>query len=220
MQVNANTIKLQVQNGFHEEYTLDPEETGMVLPGTMVSVKSTVDGDGNPIIQADGVTSAVVTSQDEQEDIDLNEVLVVVENAFLGKTMNHKSNPGEVILLVRPIEGDRLLLRCMPGDYEEGDPLYRVQTPNGIYVTKDAGAADGSAIVAWAVEHFVVPDFLTDGDPTGVFLNRTPKFFGDVPDTSTGDGTAPIFRFVDARGDKREVRMNGGVFNLVRARLS
>jgi len=196
MQVNANMITLQVQNGFYEEYVLDPEETGNVLPGAVVSIKSTEK------LQADGVTTAVVSSQCQQDEIDDVETLILVENALLGKTINHKANKGEVTPLCRPVSGDRLLVRCTAGDYVDGDPLYFVQTPNGIYFSKDG---DGSEIKAYALERFVVPEVVT-GVPDE-FAKLTPPMFIDVVDDSTTERPS-------------STRLNGGVVNLLRVRIA
>ena len=116
---DQNAIVLLGKNGYHEEYTLDPSETGLVLPGSIVAVK----------------TPGVVTSQ--AADLSAIEPLIVNENALLGGTINRPSRKGEVILLQRGVSGDRYLLRALPETYHIGDPVYATQTPNGIYVSKE-----------------------------------------------------------------------------------
>lgn len=192
MIVNQNTITLQVQNGFYEEYVLDPAEAGNVMPGAIVSIKSTPD------MQADHVNAAVVSSQSAQAEIDDVELLVLVENALLGKSINHKANKGEVIPLCRPISGDRLLVRCVSGDYKDGDALGYKQTANGIYLAK-MDDADGSEIKAYAMEAFAVP---VTSQPA-----NTPPFYYDVVDDSTTERPASTV-------------MNTGVVNLLRVRIA
>lgn len=193
MIVNQHTILATPRNGFYEEYVLDSEETGTVLPGACLTLKSTA----NP--QADGIATAVLTSQvPSGGDIDTVEFFVVIENALLGKSINHKAYTGEVTPVYRPVSGDRFLARAVAGSYVEGDPLYLVQTANGLYFTKAAGAGGGE-VKAFAAESFVVQD------ATNLACN--PKFYYDVVDDSTTERPS-------------SVNMNGGVVNLLRVRIA
>jgi hypothetical protein len=199
MIIDQNTITLFSQNGYHEEYTLDPAETGLVLPGSIVVVKST------SATQSDMVNAAVVSSQasanltaeatDAAKAAVLNaaEILIVKENALVGGGINRPSIAGETIVLERAVSGDRYLLRAVVGDYKYGDLLYLVQTANGIYVTKaiGTGANNAPAVRAVALENFVVTEGIVD-----------------LKDESNPIGTG-----------KNEVP-NGGVVNLLRVRIS
>jgi hypothetical protein len=116
---DQNAIVLLGKNGYHEEYTLDPAESGLVLPGSIVAVKS----------------PRMVSSQ--TEDLSVVEPLIVKENALIGGTINRPSRKGEVIMVQRGVSGDRYLVRAVPGSYRIGDPVYVIQTANGIYVSKE-----------------------------------------------------------------------------------
>lgn len=194
MKINQHTVVLNAQNGFYEEYVLDSAEAGNVMPGAIVTQKST------QTVQADGIKTAVASSQvPNGTDIDTVELFVVVENALIGKSINHKAIPGEVTPMYRPISGDRFLVRAVAGSYVSGDPLYLTQTNNGIYVTKTAGNDTGNEVKAYAVESFVVPA------ATNTAL--TPPFFYDVVDDSTTERPATT-------------RLNGGVVNLLAVRIA
>jgi hypothetical protein len=73
---DQNRIELQRHRSVYEEYTLDPNEQGLVLPGSLVCVKEAATYEGSTILGSGGYD----------------------------------------------------------GVYRVGDPLFAVQTPNGIYV--------------------------------------------------------------------------------------
>lgn len=122
---------------------------------------------------------------------------MVIENALLGKSINHKAYPGEVTGVYRPVSGDRFLARAVAGNYVEGDPLYYTQTNNGIYFTKVG--TTGQEIKAFAAESFVIPA------ATNTATN--PPFFYDQVDDSTTERPS-------------SVNMNGGYVNLLRIRIA
>ena len=194
MKVDQHSIPLNPCNGFYEEFVLDPAETGNVLPGAMLAQKAVAT------TQADGIAKAVLSSQVAAgTDIDNVEIFVAVENALLGKSINHKAFRGEVTPVYRPVSGDRYLVRAVAGNYAEGDALYLVQTANGIYFTKASGENTGNEIKAYAAESFVIPA------ATNTAL--VPPFYYDVVDDSTTERPATT-------------RMNGGVMNLLRVRFA
>ena len=139
---DQNTIVLMGQNGYHEEYTLDPAEQGLVLPGSIVAVKM----------------PGVATSQ--AADLSAIEPLIVKENALLGGTINRPSRKGEVILLQRGVSGDRYLVRGVPGTYCIGVPVFATQTPNGIYVS--TVNTDDLLPFGLADEEFTITDDMMD----------------------------------------------------------
>ncbi|MDR2116768.1 MAG: hypothetical protein LBP87_10365 [Planctomycetaceae bacterium] len=199
MVIDQNTILLHSQNGYHEEYTLDPAETGLVLPGSVVAVKSV------STIQSDMVNAAVVSSQasanlagdatDVQKAAVLNaaELLIVKENALVGGGINRPSIAGETIMLERAVSGDRYLVRAVVGEYKQGEPLYLTQTANGIYFTKTVGTGANAApaVRAFALENFSIVAGMVD-----------------LKDESNPIGTG-----------RNEVR-NGGLVNLLRVRIA
>jgi len=160
MNQDQNRIVLMAANGYHEEYLLDPAEQGLVLPGSMVAVK----------------TPGIVTSQAEH-GMTTVEPLIVIENALIGATINRPSRRGEVILLYRGVPGDRYLLRAEVGSYLPGDTLYAKQTPNGIYVSKTN--TDDQLPFALADETFTItPDIVDlkdESTPDGLGRNEVPN---------------------------------------------
>jgi len=139
---DQNTITLMTQNGYHEEYLLDPSDAGLVLPGSIVSFKS----------------PNVATSQ--AVDLAAVEPLIVKENALLGGSINRPSMRGNVILLHRGVSGDRYLLRAVAGTYRISEPLYLVQTANGIYLTNVANNAQRP--FAYSLEDFTISAAIVD----------------------------------------------------------
>lgn len=156
---DQNRIGLMVQNGYHEEYTLDPSDTGLVLPGSIVATK----------------TPGIVASQ--AANFPFIEPLIVKENALIGGTINRPSRRGEVVLLYRGVSGDRFLLRAVVGTYQIGDTLYTVQTANGVYVTKTK--TEGQSPFAIAIEDFTVTaeimDLKDESTPCGLGKNEVPN---------------------------------------------
>lgn len=192
MLINQNTILASPRNGYYEEYVLDSATTGNVMPGALLCLK------GVDEVQADGVETAVLTTAPaDGADLASVEAFVVIENALLGKSINHKAYPGEVTGVYRPVSGDRFLARAVAGNYVEGDPLYYTQTNNGIYFTKVG--TTGQEIKAFAAESFVIPA------ATNTATN--PPFFYDQVDDSTTERPS-------------SVNMNGGYVNLLRIRIA
>jgi hypothetical protein len=184
---DQNTITLLSQNGYHEEYTLDPTETGLVLPGSIVAVKSVAN------IQSDMVNTAVVSSQSSANlpadasaatkaaALNAVELLIVKENALVGGGINRPSVAGETIVMERAVTGDRYLVRAIVGDYKYGDSLYLTQTANGIYVTKTIGSGANAApsVRAIAIENFNITldivDLKDESNPIGTGKNQVPN---------------------------------------------
>ena len=151
-----------------------------------------------------------------QEELDEVEVLILVENALLGKGICALYFPGEKTPVYSPVSGDRYLARCVPGTYKEGDPLYLCDyTPSeggdgltkggykvrGYYFCgKDYTGTRGKEIKAFAGEDFICPD-ATNKD-------RKPyPFFLDVVDDSTTERPATN-------------NINGALTNLLRVRMA
>jgi len=147
------------QNGYHEEYTLDPSGAGLALPGSILAVK----------------TPGIVTTQ--AAALTAVEPLIVKENALLGGTINRPSRKGEVILIQRGVSGDRYLLRAVVGTYSFGEPLFLVQTTNGIYVTKTN--TGNQRVFALVEEEFTVTEDIVDlkdeSTPDGLGNNEVPN---------------------------------------------
>lgn len=194
MKLNQNAILLDPHNGFYEEYVLASTETATILPGTFLVMNGTEDVQGNE------ETAVVQSTVPEDYEIDSVETFVVLENALLSKSINHKAFPGEITPLYRPVSGDRVLVRAVTGAYVDGDPLYFVQTANGIYVTKDNSAAGaGEEIKAYACENFTIP--------AETNMAAKPPIYIDAVDDSTIERPSTV-------------RLNGAVVNLLRVRFA
>ena len=211
---DQNRITLQVNNSPYTEYVLDPGETGNVLPGAIVSLFSIIDAAptaantnqpwggttpsqiaGPPNAQADGLLPGRIQSQAGAKgapDIPDVELIVVVENTLIGRSMNHVARVGEVIPTYRLVSGDIVLLRCVAGTYRVGQALYLEQTANGLYVTGTKPASNAQ-LIGYAQENFVVDASMVD---------RIDDSTSDFP-TSRGPG----------------YYVNGMLVNLVRTRI-
>jgi hypothetical protein len=208
-----NTITIFSLNGHHEEYVLDPTETGLVLPGSVVALfydnpaspptgfspytyvtaknhaaritnKPLTDFPGDDTTEKQAAKDAAAAAA-----LDTVELLIVKENALVGGSINRPSETGETILVQRAVSGDRYLVRVIEGTYEPGDPLYLKYTPNGIYFTKVQGSAP--TVRAITLEPFTVDNTMVD-----------------KTDRSNTDGTG-----------KNEVA-NGSLVNLLRVRIA
>lgn len=144
------------------------------------------------------------------DDLNAVEVLILVENALLGKGICALYFPGEKTPVYTPVSGDRYLGRCVPGEYTEGQPLYLCDYENEVGGKKVKGfyfcgssysaGAKSSEIKAFAGEDFVCPN-ATDED-------RKPyPFFLDGIDDSTTERPASI-------------KLNGALTNLLRVRMA
>lgn len=146
--------------------------------------------------------------------LDEVEVLILVENALLGKGICALYFPGEVTPVYSPVSGDRYLGRCVPGKYTEGEPLYLCDyapdTDNqltedgysvrGFYFCGKDYVGRGNEIKAFAGEDFICPG-ATNKD-------RKPyPFFLDVVDDSTTERPATN-------------NINGALTNLLRVRMA
>lgn len=147
------------------------------------------------------------------DDLDAVEVLILVENALLGKGICALYFPGEVTPVYSPVSGDRYLARCVPGTYTEGQPLYLCDwNPTGA-VNADGYKIKGyyfcgasysgvksKEIKAFAGEDFICPDATKE--------DRKPyPFFLDGVDDSTTERPATI-------------NLNGALTNLLRVRMA
>jgi hypothetical protein len=158
---DQNTIVLFSQNGYHEEYTLSPTETGFVLPGSVVSLLPT--GSSNEAYvcsQAAARLTGTPTEAQRNQALDAAELLIVKENALVGGGINRPSRAGETLLLERAVTGDRYLVRAVAGTYTQGTPLYLTQTANGIYFTAVVGGAP--TVRAIAIENFTITADMVD----------------------------------------------------------
>lgn len=194
MKLNQNAILLDPHNGFYEEYVLNSTETGTVLPGTFLVLNGTMDVQGNE------ETAVVQTAIPADYEIDGVETFIVLENALLSKSINHKAFPGEITPLYRPVSGDRALVRAVTGAYTDGDPLYFVSTANGIYVTKDNSATGaGEEIKAYACENFTIPAETNTSAKPPIYINAVDDSTIERPST---------------------IKLNGVVVNLLRVRFA
>lgn len=149
------------------------------------------------------------------DDLNAVEILILVENALLGKGICALYFPGEKTPVYSPVSGDRYLARCVPGTYTEGEPLYLCDyvpagdggvTEDGYKVRgyyfcgKDYIGTRSTEIKAFAGEDFVCPDATNE--------DRKPlPFFLDVVDDSTTE--RPASR-----------KINGALTNLLRVRMA
>ncbi|MDR2170676.1 MAG: hypothetical protein LBP59_11080 [Planctomycetaceae bacterium] len=178
MIINNNTILLSSQNGSHEEYVLDPVNTGLALPGSVVTLlyKSTEESTYVSTDSAKRLPNEATTAQ-KNAALDAIELLIIKENALIGASINRPSQAGETILVQRAVTGDRYLVRVVAGVYEPGDPLYLTQTTNGIYFTKVLGGAP--TVRAIALEAFSVTAEIVDkvdrSTTDGVGTNEVPN---------------------------------------------
>jgi hypothetical protein len=156
---DQNRIELQRRHSVYEEYILDPDEQGLVLPGSLVCIKESTQYKYSSILGS-GSYDGILTSQ--ASDIAAAPVLVVLENALLGTSINHPSKPGRVTPVAWAQESSVYLLRCVEGVYRVGDPLFAVQTPNGIYV----GTEPTPFMVGMAEESFAVTTAKVDAIDT------------------------------------------------------
>lgn len=95
-----------------------------------------------------------------ESSIHLFPAVVVIENALLGKGLNHVSNKDELLLCRTLGVSNEYLLRAVPGHYDYGDVVYAVQTKsNGIWVcnstnlafAKTSGILDSDAVLGMRV---------------------------------------------------------------------
>ena len=149
------------------------------------------------------------------DDLNGIEVLILVENALLGKGICALYFPGEKTPVYSPVSGDRYLGRCVPGEYTEGDALYLCDYENevggkkvkGFYFCKgDATDANKQPIVhSTEIKAFAGEDFIC---PAATDENRKPYgFFLDGIDDSTTERPASI-------------KLNGALTNLLRVRMA
>ena len=159
------------------------------------------------------ITAGFVGGTATADDLDAVEVLILVENALLGKGIHSLYFPGEKTPVYSPVSGDRYLARCVPDTYTEGEPLYLCDYTSaagsgtneynikGYYFCKKSYTGTKSKeIKAFAGEDFICPD-ATNAD-------RKPyPFFLDVVDDSTTERPATT-------------NINGCITNLLRVRMA
>lgn len=164
-----------------------------------------------------GLIDNTLTGNALTNALDSVEILILVENALLGKGICALYFPGEVTPVYSPVSGDRYLGRCVPGEYTEGDPLYlcnyeydidgKGTKVKGFYFCgADAVDDDGAAIVhSKEIKAFAGEDFIC---PKESNANRKPyPFFRDVIDDSTTERPATT-------------NINGALTNLLRVRMA
>lgn len=167
-----------------------------------------------------GYAGEEVSGDDAVNALNAVEILILVENALLGKGIHSLYFPGERTPVYSPVSGDRYLARCVPGEYTEGQPLYltdyskEVQLGDGdtriirgyYFCGADATDDDGNPIVrsseikAFAGENFIAPKESN--------ANRKPyPYFRDIIDDSTTERPATT-------------NINGALTNLLRVRMA
>lgn len=159
------------------------------------------------------ITAGFAGGTATQDDLDAVEILILVENALLGKGICALYFPGEKTPVYSPVSGDRYLARCVPGEYTEGQPLYLTDwNPTGAvnadgykikgyyFCGADYAGTKSKEIKAFAGEDFICPDATNE--------DRKPyPFFLDVVDDSTTE--RPASR-----------KINGALTNLLRVRMA
>ena len=217
---NSNTIALQPANSRYEEYALDPEETGLALPGTILALGRNSDAlfagnavkdgvyqpNGNNAVtrhEMQGMGRGMLTSQAGTKGASALGVVkpfIVTENVLLGTALNKPSIPGSVIPGYLIADEDVFNVRCVPGQYTNGQAVYLTQTPNGIYVT--GTAAPGLPLLGHVEENYVVTASNTD-----------------LVDNSTHE-TLPLPQTVGTGPDAvKYLNLNGVLVNLLRVRI-
>ena len=214
---NSNTIALQPANSRYEEYMLDPAETGLAMPGTVLALgrssddvfagNAVVDGvyqaNGNNAVTRSetphGMGRGMLTSQADTNGaapLGLISPFLVIENALLGTALNKPSIPGSVIPGYRVSDEDVFNVRCVPGSYTVGQPVFLIQTINGIYVTNEYEA--GLPLFGHAEENYVVTAANTD------LVDNSTHEIPPLPQTA---------------GGVTYLNLNGALVNLLRVRI-
>lgn len=148
------------------------------------------------------------------KDLDAVEILILVENALLGKGIHSLYFPGERTPVYSPVSGDRYLARCVPGRYTEGEPLWLLDYTGGdanrvikgyYFCNKAYKEANPSVVTSNEIKAFAGEDFVC---PAETDENRVPyPFFLDVIDDSTTERPSTI-------------NVNGAITNLLRVRMA
>ncbi len=218
---NSNTIVLQKETSKYEEFPLDPNETGLALPGTILAIGRS--GDTAPIgnfVNKDGVykpngynatTRSEMTGMGKgmlttkagtigAPTLGVVRPFIVMENVLLGTALNKPSIPGSVI--PGYVLGDNSVfnVRCVPGRYTHGQPVYLTQTANGLYAT--GTAVVGAPLLGYVEENYVVTAANTDLVDNSTY--ETPP----LPQTA---GAAP--------NAVQYMNLNGALVNLLRVSI-
>ena len=191
MKLDQNRIELKVQNSIYDEgvFVLADGTTPKLFAGTLVAL-----GLPSGVAKEDAVSKRkYLRTPDETvligsstagdvADICAFEPAIILENALLGLSINHRSDrytrPVDVVdeltgqvtrrnehmsehlLARRVVNADVYLIRAMEGDYRAGDAVYAIQTDNGIYVTKDEYR--GGMRIGWAQEDYEITSDMMD----------------------------------------------------------
>ena len=159
-----------------------------------------------------GAPTGTTVDADYLDGVELH---ILVENALIGKSINHLFTPGEKTPVYTPVQGDRFLVRCYPGqNYKEGDALYLTDyNQNGVkgfYFTKKKPTGE-----------------TTESYPTGAISNEIKAYAAEsfsVPSTTTLQYD-PLPIYIDAIDDSTTERpattpLNGALVNLLRVRIA
>jgi hypothetical protein len=207
MILDQNRIELQTSNGVYDEYKIAAGETGNILPGAMLVLKECEAQTGSPVL-GNGDAEAQLFTQ--ATDLDSSVFAILLENALLGRTINHKARVGEVNPVRRPVTGDVYQLRATPGEYKVGDAVFAVQTTNGVYVGKT-----GTKLIGYAEETYSVsatPTAYTDAELDAI--NGTAK-------TSRPKRNTSYDQVDDSNSDfPSTIKLNGVLVNLLRVRIA
>ena len=83
---------------------------------------------------------------------------VILENSLIANSINHQNFANLHARCRRLVAGDKFLLRAVAGSYNYGDPLYAVQTSNGIYVTTEKSGM----FIGWCEETYNITEDMVD----------------------------------------------------------
>ena len=199
------------------------KQTGKAAVGTegQEGYEPAIESDGGEALEAfyakyprqHVITAGFVGGTATVDDLNAVEILILVENALLGKGIHSLYFPGEKTPVYSPVSGDRYLARCVPGTYTEGQPLYLCDwNPTG------AVNADGYKIKGY---------YFCGADYTGVKSKEIKAFAGEdfiCPDATNAD-RKPYPFFLDVVDDSTTERpattnINGCITNLLRVRMA
>ena len=225
MQRNSNTIALQPENSRYEEFPLSPTATGLALPGTILVLgRQNTDVFAGNAMEATSPTAqtympngnnAIVRHEMQglrkgmlfthagtggTPPIGVSRPFIVIENVLLGTGLNKQSIPGSVIPGYMLANNDVFNVRCKPGSYYNGEPVYLTQTPNGLYATNVY--EEGAPLLGHVEENYVAT-------PNSVDLVDNFNYeYGAQPQNVVNGGITTTYN-----------NLNGALVNLLRVRI-
>lgn len=157
-----------------------------------------------------GAPSNITVNEDYLDSVELH---ILVENALIGKSINHLYFPGEKTPVYTPVQGDRFLVRCCTDvengySFKEGEPLYLTNYANAVngvsgFYFVPAGYAAGpksNEIKAYAAESFYIPK------TTAADIRPFPVYVDAIDDSTTERPSS--------------TPLNGALVNLLRVRIA